>query len=229
MKKLYTAVGRFERRGSVGGLSCPIVVINRKEFAMNIQEMMLWTILNWRILDRDALKELYEARERESGFLSKWDMDVCLNRLLQRGLAAEGAGDTDEQALYHLLSDLYIIPISESLPLRLISFIKLTVFQGVPFSATKKIFASDRRTEDEKRVMRLSRQALLSTAELIKCVEKQVPDISADESLLDALYSDAYTTSDNIAELVRSCKSCRPVLLSVSNLYLRRQIIFERI
>jgi hypothetical protein len=229
MKKLYTAVGRFERRGSPGGLSYPIVVINQKEFAMDIQEMLLWTILNWRILDIDTLSGMYHAKERESGFLSHCGMDVCLRRLLQRGLVAEGLGDTDEQALYNLLANLYIIPISENLFLRLISFVKLTVFHGIPLSFTKKIFSEDRRSEDEKKVIRLSRQALMSTAEIIKCMERKVLEFPSEETLLETLYADEYTTSDNIADMVRSFESCRPVLLSVSNLYLRRQIIFERI
>ena len=229
MKTLYTAVGRFERRERPGGLSYPIVVINRKEFAVDIQEMILWTILNWRILDIDTLSGMYYAKERKSGFLSRRSMDICLSRLLQRGLVAEGTGDTDEQALYNLLADLYIIPISENPFLRLVSFVKLTVFHNIPLSFTKNIFASDRRSEDEKKVIRLSRQTLMSTAEIIKCMEKKVLDLPSEKELLETLYADEYTTSDNIADIVRSFESCRPVLLSVSNLYLRCQIIFERI
>ena len=41
-------------------------------------------------------------------------------------------------------------------------------------------------------------------------------------------YHDEYTTSENIAHSVRFLPQCRPVLTSVANLYLRRQIIFER-
>ena len=229
MRKLYTAVGRFERKGTSGGLSCPVVVINQQEFAMDIQEMILWTILNWRILNADTLGELYQAKVLESGFLSHRSMEFCLSRLLQRGLVAEGAGDTEEQALYSLLANLYVIPISENLFLRLASFVKLTVFHRVPLPITRKIFATDRRSEHEKKVILLSRQALMSTAEIIKCMEKKVLEFPSEQSLLDTLYADEYTTSDNIADMVRSFESCQPVLLSVANLYLRRQIIFERI
>lgn len=229
MKKLYTAVGRFERRGNLGGMSCPIVVINQKEYAMDIQEMMLWTILNWRILDLDMLCEMYRAKEKESGFLSRRSAEDCLRRLFQRGLIAEGAGETGEDALYGLLANLYVIPISENLFLRLVSFIKLTFFHGISFAYTKRIFAPDKRSEDEKKVLRLSRQALMSTAELVKCMELRVWDIPSENTLLDALYADDYTTSDNIADMVRPLKSCRPVLVSIANLYLRRQIIFERV
>ncbi|MDD4509341.1 MAG: hypothetical protein PHY23_00250 [Oscillospiraceae bacterium] len=229
MKKLYTAVGRFERRGKIGGMSCPIVVINQKEYAMDLQEMLLWTVLNWRILDADDLGELYRVKECESGFLSHRTMTDCLHRLLQRGLAAEGSGETGEEALYRLLANLYVVPVSENLPLRVLSFVRLTVFHGVPFAATKKLFLPDKRTDEENKVLLLSRQALLSTAELIKCMELQVAMLPTEQSLMDTLYADAYTTSDNIADMVRGCKSCRTVLISVANLCLRRQIIFERI
>lgn len=41
-------------------------------------------------------------------------------------------------------------------------------------------------------------------------------------------YHDEYTTSENIAHSVRFLPQCRPVITSVANLYLRKQIIFER-
>ena len=47
--------------------------------------------------------------------------------------------------------------------------------------------------------------------------------------MLDSLYNDQDTTSDNIAYLVKASASSRPVVLAVANLYLRQQIIFERI
>ena len=50
-----------------------------------------------------------------------------------------------------------------------------------------------------------------------------------EEQLLDTLYHDDITTSDNLAALTRNLPMCRPVLSSVANLYLRKQIIFERL
>lgn len=77
--------------------------------------------------------------------------------------------------------------------------------------------------------MNLARQALLSTAEIIKCIEKDIRRLPDEESILELLYDDAYTTSDNINSLVRHSSSSKPVTLAVANLYLRQQIIFERI
>ena len=69
---------------------------------------------------------------------------------------------------------------------------------------------------------------MLSTAEIIKCVELNKLDFNTEEDLLNTLYYDDYTTSENIAYTVRSLPQCRPVITSIANLYLRKQIIFER-
>lgn len=54
-----------------------------------------------------------------------------------------------------------------------------------------------------------------------------VSDISSDEKLLDALYSDTDTTSDNIGDMMRGARYQVPVTMAVANLYLRKQIILE--
>ena len=228
MQKYYTAVGRFERKGRMGDMTCPMVIINKREYALDIQEMILWAALNWQIMDAGSLGDAYSAKLKASGIRPLRSISDCMRRLMQRGLVVEGCGETDEDALYALLSGLYVVPISDSLLLRLISFIKLTVFGHVPFAVTRKLFRKDRRSANERRVYRLSRQALLSTAELIKCVEYDIHTIHSDSQLMDALYADDTTTSDNIADMVRPFICCRPVLQAVANLYLRRQIIFER-
>ena len=209
-------------------MRCPLVTIGGREFILDMQEMMLWTVLNWRILTEDEIYLLYEKKVQETGFMSARSAEECVRRLVQRGLIARGSGDTGEDALYDLLSELYVIPISENLFLRMISFIRLTLFSRLPYSVTKKIFSKDKRNDSEKKVMRLANRAILSTAEIIKCIDQNVLSFTTDEDLLDVLYHDEYTTSDNIAYAVRSLPQCRPVITSIANLYLRKQIIFER-
>ena len=122
-----------------------------------------------------------------------------------------------------------MVPISESLPLRTATFFKMLLLDGVSFARAKQIFQKVRLSEGEARVMDLARQALLSTAELIRCVELGVTDVSSDEKVMDALYSDADNTSDNMGDLMRGSQNREPVTLSVANLCLRKQIIFERV
>lgn len=227
MCKLYTAVGRMQMAGTIGGRKCPVVLVHDKEHILDLQEMMLWSILNWRIFSLDELHGYYEAKAEQVGYDTRRKYTDCLARLVQRGLVAEGSGTAAADALYDLLSGLYIIPISENIFLRLFSFLKLTVFHAVPLSVTKKVLGMDKRTEDEKKVMALAKQALLSTAELIKCIACDALHFTSEEELTDALYHDDITTCDNLAEQTRRLPECQPVLLSVSNLYLRKQIIFE--
>lgn len=225
---LYTAVGKFHVKGSIGSMRCPQVTIGGREFILDMQEMMLWTVLNWRILTEDEIYLLYEKKVQETGFMSARSAEECVRRLVQRGLIAKGSGDTGADALYDLLSELYVIPISENMILKIISFIRLTLFSRLPYSVTKKIFSKDKRNDSEKKVMRLANRAILSTAEIIKCIDQNMLSFATDEDLLDVLYHDEYTTSDNIAYAVRSLPQCRPVITSIANLYLRKQIIFER-
>ena len=225
---LYTAVGKFHVKGSIGSMRCPLVTIGGREFILDMQEMMLWTVLNWRILTEDEIYLLYEKKVQETGFMSARSAEECVRRLVQRGLIAKGSGDTGADALYDLLSELYVIPISENMILKIISFIRLTLFSRLPYSVTKKIFSKDKRNDSEKKVMRLANRAILSTAEIIKCIDQNMLSFATDEDLLDVLYHDEYTTSDNIAYAVRSLPQCRPVITSIANLYLRKQIIFER-
>ncbi len=228
MNKLYTAIGHMQLKGRNKQVRCPIVLTNNKEYILDIQEMMLWSILNWRILSEDEIQTLYDGQARETGYMTHRPVTECLRRLVQRGLIAEGIGETGADSLYDLLSGLYVIPISEHPALRAISFIRLTVFDKIPYSVTKRIFSRDKRSEDEKKVMELANRTTLSTAEIIKCVELKAFELRTEEELVDTLYHDEYTTSENIAHSVRFLPQCRPVLTSIANLYLRRQIIFER-
>lgn len=231
MKKhtYYTAVGHFQRRTDSQGRSYPVILINQKEYRVDIQEMALWTALNWRLLEFPQIEAEYAKLEQECVIPLQRTMEDCLGRLVTRGLVASGSGDTDFEALYDLLGGLYVAPLSESLPLRLAALLKLTVTKGVPISKACELFRRDRPNEQEAQVMALSRQALLSTAELVKCAEVGATDISTDEKLMDALYNDNDTTSDNIADMMLTAKSREWVTVAVANLYLRKQIIFQRV
>lgn len=223
----YTAVGHFRRKEDEAGRSYPVILVNQEEHIVDIQEMAVWTILNWRFLRLEEIEAKYDQMEKDLPSARR-TLGTCLNRLEVRGLIARGTGETDFEALYDLLGELYVAPISESLPLRLFTFGKL-LLDGVPFSKAKQLFQKDRPSAREAQVMTLSRQALLSTAELIKCVEVGATDVSTDEKLMSALIDNDYTTSDSIAFEMLQAEQRIPVTMAVSNLYLRKQIIFERV
>jgi hypothetical protein len=105
----------------------------------------------------------------------------------------------------------------------------MTLLGGAPVSQAVKLFQRDCPNGHEKQVMKLSRQALLSTAELTKCFERQVYDLSSDKKVMAALYDDDDTTCDSIGEIMRGAKHQQIVTEAVANLYLRKQIILERV
>ncbi|MBD5512682.1 MAG: hypothetical protein HDR08_15765 [Lachnospiraceae bacterium] len=226
---LYTAIGRFERKHNSRGHSCPVIVLGGKEYMVDTQEMVVWSILNWRIVRKQEIGVLYEEMTSKSGAPVSRFWEACVERLLVRGLVVSGSGETEYDALYDLVSSLYIIPTDASFPLRLAAFLKLVLVNHVPFSAAGRLFRKDRRTSGEKEVIHLARQALLSTAEIIKCLERDIHCLPDENSIMDRLYDDCETTSDNISSLMKSSPCTKDITLAVANLYLRQQIIFERI
>lgn len=228
-KTLYTAIGRFARRTNGCGRSCPVVLLSGREYMMDMQEMALWTSLNWRILRWNEIGSFYENTMAGSCLCIDRSWEMCVDRLLTRGLLVCGSGETEYDALYDLLGSLSIIPTDGRFGLRCLTFFKLVLLNHIPFSAAGKLFQADRRTAEEDQVINLTRQALLSTAEIIKCVEKDIRRLPNERALLEAIYNDADTTSDNIASTMKTSSSTKPVILAVANLYLRQQIIFERV
>lgn len=222
----YAAVGHFRRKTDDNGRTYPVILVNQEEHMVDIQEMAVWTILNWRFLRLEQIEMKYSQM---AGDLppARRTLETCLNRLEMRGLIARGAGETDFEALYDLLGALYIVPISESLPLKLATLGKL-MLDGVPFAKAKQLFQKDKPNEREAQVMALSRQALLSTAELIKCAEAGATDVSTDEKLMEVLIDNDYTTSDSLPFEMLEAEQRVPVTMAVANLYLRKQIVFER-
>lgn len=231
MKKhtYYTAVGHFRRETNAWGQSRPVIIVNRKEYYVDIQEMALWTALNWRLLEAPQVQEEYDRLNQDGMIPALRTFENCLGRLCTRGLVAFGMGDTDYEAIYDLLGGLYVSPLSERLPLSLALFLKLVVLRGVPVSRTRELFRRDRPNALEAQVMSLARQALLSTAELVKCAEVGAQDVSTGEKLMAALYNDDDTTSDNIADLMLLAESRQPVTQAIASLYLRKQIVFDRV
>lgn len=230
MKKntYYTAIGNLGAKKDAEGQSYPVIVINQKEYPVDRQEVIVWASLCWRLCNEEELSAHYDELATDLPY-ERRTLDCCVSRLVTRGLAARGEGDTQFEALYNLLCDLYVVPVCERLSFRVAAFLSLVLRDGVSVRKASAIFHEDRRDDWETRVMKLAKQAVLSTAELIKCAEVGVTDVSTDKKLLDALYADPDTTYDNISLLMRTAQNREPVTVAVANLYLRKQIILERV
>lgn len=229
LKTFYTAVGRLEIKKDEQGRYYPVVICCNKECSLDLQEMIIWNSLSWRITQIDEIGALYMAAAKHFRTIPERSWHDCVTRLTVRGLLADGIGDTEYDALYNLLSALYIIPTNTTFCQRAAAIFKRILNGCMPPSAVKNIFHRDKRTEDEKIVMKLAKQALLSTAEVIKCAEKGIRRLPDENSILDGLYSEPYTTSENLRFLARCSSHNRPITLAVTSLYLRRQIVFDQI
>lgn len=182
-------------------------------------------------LSRSAFEDIYALYlklTRELSFTSRRTLDDCIDRLVTRGLVAEGRGSSEYEALYDLLSCLYIAPISANPFLRLGTFLKLWIWDGAPFSKAIHLFSRPKCSVEERQIVRLANQALLSSAELIKCAERGVRTLHSDAQLMDCLYDDELTTSENLPILMAASRQARPVSAAIANLYLHKQIVFER-
>ncbi len=62
--KLYTAIGIFKQKND-HGKSYPYVQIGNREYTLDMQEMILWTSLNWRLLCEDEIHTLYGKKLEE--------------------------------------------------------------------------------------------------------------------------------------------------------------------
>lgn len=196
-KTLYTALGHFRCRHDGGGRRYPVILMDHREFGMDPQEMTLWTALCWRLTDRQRAEDFYEELSNGMELFPRRSFSDCLDRLVTRGLVAKGSGTTDFDALYDLLGELYVVPISSSFPLKVVTFLKLLCSGTAPGSAAA-LFRRDRRTEPERHIMDLSRCAPLSTAELVRCAECDISATVGSQQTLALLYGDQETTSDNI-------------------------------
>ena len=228
MKELYTAVGIFKLKNQGKNNVYPTVILSGNECRLDVQEMMIWSALNWRITDDKKLYTYYSEQGKKSGVVFSRSYTDTLNRLIVRGLVASGRGENSEEALYDLISGLYIIPLYQSPFIRIISFLRMVFIFKLPYEKAKVLFERDKKNKNERRIMKLAFSAPMTTAEIVKGIDKNIDFILNEDDVMEFLYDDKFTTSENIAESVRGLSSVRTVLTAVSNLYLRRQILFER-
>ena len=174
MKMLYTAVGIFKLKNQGKNNVYPTVILSGKECRLDVQEMMIWSALNWRITDDKQLHTYYSEQKKKSGVVFSRSYTDTLNRLIVRGLVASGRGENGEEALYDLISGLYIIPLYQSPVIRIISFLRMVFIFKLPYEKAKVLFERDKKNKNERRVMKLAFSAPMSTAEIVKCIDKNI-------------------------------------------------------
>ena len=225
MVRLYTAVGRYEIKEECGRKQ-PVVTVNMKEAVLSIEEMLLWSVLVWNILKKDEAKAVFAEKAKRAGVDPERFEDV-LQRVQVRHLVVSAEAEKGDVALYKLLANLYVVPISSSFWTKIKVFCKLLFREKVPFSVAKIVFEQEEYTEMEGKVLHLARQNVLSCAEILKCIEKGVKDVSDSEKVKEALYDDDYSTNENMGLFMWFYDNHRRILEAISTLYLNREVVFD--
>ena len=91
---LYTAIGRLDRETNGCGRSCPVIRLGGQTYMVDMQEMVVWTALNWRISKREDISLQCDKLVSSLGDCISRSWDACVNRLLTRGLLVSGCGET---------------------------------------------------------------------------------------------------------------------------------------
>ena len=95
MQTLYTANGNLIRRRTKDGV-VPVIRVCRDEYEVGQQELLIWALLNWRIVTFAQIGPLYEKASRQDPLQTSRSWQDCTHRLLTRGLLISGMGRTKE-------------------------------------------------------------------------------------------------------------------------------------
>lgn len=225
MMTFYAAVGRYRIKNQ-DGHKVPYIQKLGKLHPISIPEFMIWSTLLWEVMTYDELKKQYEVMV--SGYDTKLPpFDELLNMLLKRKLIVRGLGYTGMDALFNMLSDAFVIPYGVSAPRKAWTILKLWAKGRLDLLDILRLLRSGKLSNDEDRVIRLVEQTPLSTAEIIRCFEREIRDVSSPDKVIAGIYPDDDSEQCRIANEEKLSKYTNAVLQAVSNLYLSRRIILE--
>ena len=228
MVKLYTAIGKYEIREDYRGLKEPLVIVNQQELALSREEMTMWSCLIWNIYTKEELQEAYKKKAAKVE-LDTERFEQVLQRMEVRGLVVHAVAEKGDDALYKLLANLYLVPLHSSFLQKIMAFARLVLKDGVPVSTAKIVLEKDNFSDMEQKVMHLAKQTMLSSAEVVKCIGREVIDVSTSEKVMDALYDDDVSTCDNLGYFMKFFKGHQQTVEAIATLYLSRNLVFDKL
>ena len=225
MMTFYSAIGSYRIKNQ-NGQKVPYIQRLGKLHPISIPEFVIWSTLLWEVLTYDELKGFYESQmsmlEGE-----KPDFDQLLDLLVKRKLVSKGLGYTGRDALYNMLSDAFVVPYHISTGRKTWPLLKM-LSKGT-LQLVDILLGTKKRTltEDENRVLELVEQTPLSTAEIIRCFERNIMDVSSAEKVINGIYGTEDSDQRHISNEQFHSVYTNPVLEAISSLYLNRQILLE--
>lgn len=223
MMTFYAAAGCYRIKDE-DGHKVPYIQKLGKLHPISIPEFVIWSTLLWEVMTYQELKKCYT--EQIGALHAKTpDFDEMLNLLVKRKLIVRGIGYTGQDALYNMLSDAFVVPYQTTGARKVMTGLKLVAQGKLPMSNFIRVLTTGNRSEMEKRVMQLVKQTPLSTAEIVRCCERDIWDVSSSEKVLSGIYPEF--TQAEVAQQEALTNYTVPVMQAVSNLYVGKQVIIE--
>ena len=222
MITLYTAIGTYKLNRS----GYPSVVSGEREYSLDTFELIMWSVLSYRISSYDELKDMFCEKVQELQITNERGFDHYLSRMLSRNLIASGKNSDGVEALYSLLGRLHIEILPNGIFTKILTFIDLVFHRNVPVRTALDVFYVEKTTPPENWVLSMLKHQSLTTAELIKCNEKAVTKLHNTDELIDILYSDEHTDCESIILDSFLSEERNTILTAVANLYLKQRVNF---
>lgn len=226
MMTFYTAVGTYSFKPEAGRHMPYILRLGRLE-PVSVPEFLIWSNLLWEVETYDEIKKDYMKLSDELT-IQLPDFDQALKMLVKRKLIAKGIGYTGEDALYDMLSGVFVLPVHMRELRQFGTIIRLLFKRKLTLRNAFRLLAPERLTDTESRVLKLVRQTPLSVSELIRCFDYGVRHIRTPEKVIDAIYTEEDDTQDSIRVTSGQSENRTAVLLAVANLYLNRKAMLDQ-
>ncbi len=225
MMTFYSAIGSYRIKNE-DGRKIPYIQRLGKLHPISIPEFVIWSTLLWEVMTFDELKEHYD-RQMQMLNGKHAELEDMLELLEARKLIAKGIGYTGVDALYNMLSGAFVVPYHIPIANKAIRVLRMLAKGKLRLSEILFRPKEHRMTANETRVLELVDQTPLSTAELIRCFERNIQDVSSPEKVINGIYCADNSDQAQISREEIHSRFSKPVLEAVSNLYLNRQILLE--
>lgn len=204
----------------------PLIVVDGEEKALSKSEFILWTSLNWKILNKESLEKEFDRRMKKYGLCGDVSFEQTLNRLKTRGLVASKSDYLAVDALYNLVKDLYVVPLGAVSAFKKAMIFGFMLIDGIPLDKCREAMADFDLKGIEKQIVCFSKRLRVSASELIRISDKDLWDIKSEDEIVPLAY-DENEDMDSLGNFTRFSEGKTKVLEAIVNLYLKKQIIFE--
>ena len=225
MMKFYAAAGSYQLIAE-NGHKLPYILRLGKLHPISIPEFVVWSSLLCEVMSYEEARKAYQTIMQ--GDLKRVPpFDEILAMLTKRKLVVEGAGYTGLDALYQMLANAYVIPMRTSMKEQRRLAFKLFSQGKIGLRRLIDSLRQERLDANQRRVLRLVEQNPLSSAELIRCFDEGITDVSSADRLVESIYPTEESSQARLQKESMVSQNATTVLQAVADLYLNRRVILE--